>query len=177
MPVTTNELAAIKGRDPYLHSILKKIVDFVNLTGKSTGVAPPGHLPQPPTLGAIAVMAAGGFFDISLTDRDVTQPGIVYFVEFDTSENFQNAHTEFLGPARHRHLGLGNQMLFFRAYSMYLASGVRSPYVVFGGATPTAVVGGGAAGPALSPAQGSGTSQQPGYGFGATPRSLNPSKL
>jgi hypothetical protein len=173
MPVTVNELAALKGRDPYLHSIVDKIVKFVNLLGKSTGVAPPGHLPTPPTIGGIQVTAANGFFDISLTDKAVVQPGIVYFVEFDSSSNFQNAHTVSLGAARHLHLGLGNQTLYFRAYSMYQASGVRSPIVVLGGTNPVAKTGGGAAGPTLSPAQGSGTSQIPGYGFGPTPRSKN----
>jgi len=177
MAITVAELAAIKGRDPRLHSILERIVKQVNLMQKGTGVAPANQLPVPPTLGAIAVTAANGWFDISLSDKGVAQPGIVYFVEFDTSANFGNAHTQYLGPARHSHLGLGNQTLFFRGYSMYLGSGVRSPYVVLGGTTPASVTGGGAAAPALSPAQGSGTSQQPGYGFGPSPRSRNPTTL
>jgi hypothetical protein len=167
MPLTIPEIAHVRTRDPRLADALDKIVEEINLTQKTTGVAPPGRLPTPPTLGGITVTAANGLFDVALTDLGVEQPGTYYFVEHDTSPSFGNAHTEGPSSSRNFHLALGNATRYFRAFSAYLGGSVRSPIIVFGGTTPTGVPGGGgAAGPTPSPTQGSGTSQVPGFGFG-----------
>jgi hypothetical protein len=174
MPLTVPEIAHVRTRDPRLADALDKIVDEINLTQRTTGVAPPGRLPTPSTLGGISVTAAGGKFDVQLNDPGVQQPGIVYFVEFDTSPNFSNAHVQGPFITRNIHLWLGNATYYFRAYSAYLGGTVTSPHITFGGTTPTGVAGGGAvAGPTPQPTRGSGTSPVPGYGFG-TPRNQVP---
>src|SRR5579859_1002696 len=177
MPLTVMELAELLTRDPYVHSVIKKIVDHINATEKITGVAKTGTLPAPATPGQISVTAANGFFDVALQDNSEVQPGIAYFLEWDTSPGFTNAHTISLGPARNHHEYLGNLTLYWHGYSMYLGSNDRSGYVVFGGINnPTGVPGGGAiAPPTVQKTQGSGTSQVPGYGYGKVknPRLIN----
>lgn len=171
--LTIAQIAPLKSRDPYLYETLVQIVNSINLTAKQSGISPTGSLPTPPAIGAIEVTAANGLFDVALTDKEAAQAGIVYFVEFDTSPTFANAHVLFLGPSRNGHVALGNATYYWRAYSMYQASGVRSPIVVLGGSAPIGVAGGGgAAGPAPGPAQGSGTSQVPGFGFGTPPNRI-----
>jgi hypothetical protein len=171
MPLTVMELAELKSRDPYVHSVIKKIVDHINATEKITGVAKTGTLPAPSTPGQISVTALNGWFDIAVQDNSVVQPGISYFAEWDTSPGFTNAHPIFMGPVRNHHEYLGNLTLYWRAYAMYLGSGSRSGYVVFGGVNnPIGVAGGGATTPPpVQKTQGSGTSQVPGYGFGKVP--------
>ena len=167
MPLTIAQLAPMKDRDPYLYETLIKLVQEINVTQKQTGVAGSSALAAPPAPGAITVVAANGFFDVAVTDKSSVQRGIQYFAEFDTSPNFQNAHTLPMGPSRNAHVALGNLTTYWRAYSMYVGSETRSDYAYFGSAAnPTGVAGGGAAGPALQATQGSGTSQIPGYGFG-----------
>lgn len=169
MPIVLPELEYIRSKDARLADALQKILDEVNLTQKGTGVAPAGRLPAPPTLGGISVTAAGGTFDVQLTDKAATLPGVTYFVEYDTSPQFSNAYVVPLGVARNRHITLGNGTYYWRAYSQNVG-GVQSPIVVFGGTTPTGVAGGGAVvGPAPQTTQGSGTSQAPGFGFGTPP--------
>jgi hypothetical protein len=171
MPLTVGELARIKSRDPYLYEVLTKIVLHVNTMQKQMGIAPSGQLPAPPAIGGISVTAANGWFDVAITDKGVVQPGIEYFVEWDTSSNFSNARVVPMQSSRNKLLNLGNQTLYFRGYSQYKGSLV-SQIVPFG-SPPTAVVGGGAtAPPAPQPTQGSGTSQVPGRGFGTPPNQI-----
>ena len=170
MPVTVAELAPIKNLSPYLHECLVKIINEVNLTQKSTGVAAPGRLPSPSTIAGITVTSANGIFDIAIQDPDVAQPGTVYFLEYSTSPNFPGNATHVRGPNVGRNfsgLFLGSATYYFRAYSGYIGSTVTSPIIVYGGTAPIGVAGGGTlAAPALSAGQGSGTSQVPGFGFG-----------
>jgi hypothetical protein len=74
----------------------------------------------------------------------------------------------FLGASRNLYVQLGNQTLFWRAYSQYIGSLPSSP-VTFG-TPPIAVTGGGASGPAPQASQGSGALQngkvRGGNGFG-----------
>src|ERR1043166_9474365 len=126
MPLTISELAELQTRDPYVHSVIKKIVDHINVTEKITGVAKTGTLPAPPVIGTLTVSAANGFFDVAILDNGDVQPGINYFAEWDTSKDFTNAHTVYMGPSRNVHVFLGNLTLYWRAYSMYLGSKSRS---------------------------------------------------
>jgi hypothetical protein len=60
-----------------------------------------------------------------------------------------------MGASRNLYTQLGNQTLYWRAYSQYIGSMPSAP--VSFGSPPTAVVGGGTAGPAPLPSTGSGT--------------------
>lgn len=115
--------------------------------------------PSPPD--AISVVAAGGIFDIAITDKDPNAPrGINYFVEYSQSPTFAQATTIDLGAARNYRANFGNQTLYFRA-KRGVPTGPSSDPVYFGTAIqPTAVVGGGStSGPTPQASQGSGTSQ------------------
>ena len=167
MPLTTSELAEITSWNPRLASLLKKVVDHINVWQRQTGSAPAGQLPAPSTIGGLQVAAGNGYVDVAILDSNAVNPGTHYFLEWDTSPNFSNARVIDLGCARNlpQPLFLGNQTIYLRAYSSYPGS-VTSQVVTYG-KPPTAVVAGGAViPPTLAPAQGSGTSQIPGFGFG-----------
>jgi hypothetical protein len=78
-----------------------------------------------------------------------------------------------MGASRNLYVQLGNQTLYWRAYSQYIGSLPSTP--VSFGAPPIAVTGGGSSGPAPLPSSGSGVLPggllRGGNGFGINPGS------
>jgi hypothetical protein len=151
------QLAQIKSDSPYVYEALTQLVNGVNAVGRATGVDP---------------TAADGIFDLAITDNSTLNRGIFYFAESDTTPAFSKPYVHFLGSSRNLRVALGNQTLYWRAYSQYLGSETSQP-VAFG-TPPTAVTGGGTAtGPALQPSSGSGTASgsEGGSGFGQVAQS------
>ena len=167
--LTVAQLAPLKDRDPYLYETLTRIVSAVNATSQRAGVDPSVPAPAPSPVASISVQAANGWFDVAIADPSDARPGLFYFAESDVTPAFSAPRVYFLGASRNLYMQLGNQTLYWRAYSQYIGSLASTP-VAFG-TPPTAVVGGGASGPAPQPSQGSGA--QPngqvrgGNGFGA----------
>ena len=126
--LTVAQLAPLKDRDPYLYETLTKIVSAVNAASQNAGVDPATPSPAPAPIASLQVQAANGWFDLAITDP---------------------------GASRNLYLQLGNQTLYWRAYSQYIGSQPSAP-VTFG-SPPIAVAGGGASGPAPLPSNGSGT--------------------
>jgi len=153
--LTIAQIAPLKDRDPYLYETLTKIVSAVNAASQSAGVDSSTPSPAPSPIASVMVQASNGWFDISITDPSATRPGLFYFVESDVTPAFNAPRVYFLGASRNLYAQLGNQTLYWRAYSQYIGS-LPSPPVTFG-APPTAVIGGGTAGPAPLPSTGSGT--------------------
>jgi len=116
----------------------------------------------------VKVQAANGWFDLAITDPATSRPGLFYFAESDVTPAFAAPRVHFLGASRNLYLQLGNQTLYWRAYSQYVGSLPSAP-VTFGG-PPIAVAGGGASGPAPLASGGSGTlpngTVRGGNGFG-----------
>jgi hypothetical protein len=173
------QLAPIKNRDPYLHESLVQIVRAINAVGLKAGLDPHGPLPAPAPIGALNVQAANGWFDIAITDDSEARPGLFYFAESDTTPSFAAPRVYFMGASRNLYLQLGNQTLYWRAYSQYLGSSPSTP-VAFGN-PPIAVVGGGASGPAPFASSGSGAFEdglfRGGNGFGVLGESRLPRAL
>ncbi len=173
------QLAPLKNRDPYLHETLVQIVAAVNVVGQKAGLDPRAPLPAPAPIGAINVQAANGWFDIAITDNSAARPGLFYFAESDTTPSFAVPRVYFMGASRNLYLQLGNQTLYWRAYSQYIGSSPSTP-VTFGG-PPIAVTGGGASGPAPFPSGGSGALEgnplRGGNGFGVLGESRLPHAL
>jgi hypothetical protein len=169
--LTVSQLAPIKDRDPYLYETLAKIVSAVNATSVRSGVDPATPAPAPTQIASLNVHAASGWFDLAITDPSNARPGLFYFAESDTTPGFNQPRVYFLGASRNLYVQLGNQTLYWRAYSQYVGSLPSSP-ITFG-APPTAVTGGGATGPTPQPSQGSGSltngSAPGGNGFGLHP--------
>ena len=152
--LTVSQLAPIKDRDPYLYETLVKIVSAVNATSQRAGVDPSTPAPAPSAIASIAVQASNGWFDISVTDPSDARPGLFYFAESDVTPAFGAPRVYFMGASRNLYVQLGNQTLYWRAYSQYVGSLPSAP-VTFG-SPPAAVTGGGASGPAPLPSTGSG---------------------
>lgn len=179
--LTVSQLAPLKDRDPYLYETLAKIVSAINAASQGAGVDPSTPAPAPSPIASIKVQAANGWFDIAITDPASTRPGLFYFAESDVTPAFRSPRVHFLGASRNLYVQLGNQTLYWRAYSQFVGSLPSSP-VTFG-APPIAVAGGGASGPAPLPSQGSGALPnglvRGGNGFGIHPgsRTVKPSVL
>ena len=169
--LTVAQLAPIKERDPYLYETLAKIVSAVNAASANAGVDPANPSPAPPPIASVQVQAANGWFDLAIADPAVTRPGLFYFAESDVTPAFSSPRVHFLGASRNLYVQLGNQTLYWRAYSQYVGSLASAP-VTFG-SPATAVVGGGASGPAPLPSSGSGALPngllRSGNGFGVVP--------
>jgi hypothetical protein len=169
------QLVQIKSRDTYLYESLNQVVHAINAIGRAAGVDPSGSIASPVAISSVNVIAADGIFDLAITDNSPVRRGIFYFAESDRTPAFAAPHVYFLGSSRNLRLSLGNQTLYWRAYSQYAGSAPSAP-VTFG-SPATAVVGGGVNGPAPQPSSGSGTAtaQQGGSGFGtAQTLTLNP---
>jgi hypothetical protein len=178
--LTISQLAPLKDRDPYLYETLTRIVSALNATSQRAGVDPAAPAPAPSPIASLNVQASNGWFDISISDPSDARPGLFYFAESDVTPAFSAPRVYFLGASRNLYVQLGNQTLYWRAFSQYIGSLASTP-IAFG-TPPTAVVGGGANGPAPQPTQGSGTlaNGQPraGNGFGGNsgariPRQIN----
>ena len=167
------QLAQIKSDSPYVYEALTQIVNGVNSVGRATGVDPSGTIAAPEPIGSLSVTAADGIFDLAITDNSSVNRGIFYFAESDTTPAFSRPYVHFLGSSRNLRVSMGNQTLYWRAYSQYLGSQPSAP-VAFG-SPATAVVGGGAAGPPPQSSSGSGTATggNGGSGFGKTTTSAN----
>ena len=168
--LTIAQLAPLKDRDPYLYETLTRIVSAVNATSQRAGVDPSTPAPAPQPIASLSVQASNGWFDISITDPSDARPGLFYFAESDTTPAFAAPRVYFLGASRNLYVQLGNQTLYWRAFSQYIGSLPSTP-VTFG-SPPAAVTGGGATGPTPQPSQGSGALPnnivRGGNGFGAT---------
>jgi hypothetical protein len=154
----------------------QQVAEALNSLGIQVGnisqkvnVDPAGQqIAAPPNIGSLSVLGANGVFDAAIVDAGTIQLGILYFLEYSLDINFTQPIVISLGPSRNWRGFLGNQTLFWRAYSQYTGSPTSSP--VSFGTPPTPVVGGGAAGPTIQPSSGSGTcstnGQQGGHGLG-----------
>lgn len=154
--LTVAQLAPLKDRDPYLYETLVKVVAAVNATSKRAGVDLSTPAPAPSPIVSLAVRAANGWFDVAITDPSDSRPGLFYFAESDTMPAFSSPRVYFMGASRNFYAQLGNQTLYWRAYSQYVGS-LPSVPVTFGPtAAATAVAGGGSSGPPPLPSTGSG---------------------
>src|SRR5262249_40796393 len=162
-----------KDRDPYLYETLVKIVASVNATSQRVGVDPSTPAPAPSPIASVTVQAANGWFDISIVDPSDSRPGLFYFAESDTTPAFAAPRVYFMGASRNLYVQLGNQTLYWRAYSQYIGS-LPSPPITFDSPAP-ALTGRGPSGPAPQPSTGSGVFvngvPRSGNGFGTHPGS------
>lgn len=153
--LTVAQLAPLKNQNTYLYETLVKIVAAVNASSQSAGVDPATPSPAPAAIASLKVQAANGWFDLAITDTAASLPGLFYFAESDTTPAFSSPRVYFLGASRNLYVQLGNQTLYWRAYSQYVGSLPSAPVTY--GTPPTAVIGGGASGPVPLASGGSGT--------------------
>lgn len=164
------QLARIKTKDTHVHDALKAIQTYVNRLAVQIGVDANNVIPTPPPPVKVNVTAANGMFNIAVTDskENIAQNRLLhYFAEYSADTSFANPIVIPMGSSRNAQIQLGNQRLFFRAYSQFFGSN-QSDKVYHGGLIPAAVSGGGATPPTQQQSQGSGggTTGDTGGGFG-----------
>src|ERR1051325_9672331 len=131
--LTVAQLAPIKDRDPYLYETLAKIVSAVNATSVRSGVDPATPALAPTQIASLSVQPSNGWFDISIADPSNARPGLFYFAESDVTPGFNSPRVYFLGASRNLYVQLGNQTLYWRAYSQRSeehTSELQSPYLI-----------------------------------------------
>jgi len=161
-----------------------------HITNMNTALAlnSDGSTATPPPINNISVTAQNGLHQISITDNNSLFRPINYFAEYSPSPSFSNAHTIDLGSSRNHVISLGNQPVYWRAYSQYKFGGAPSAPVVHGNSIkPTQVTATyvnanlSVSGPAIPISSGSGTSTNPNGGAGAGKTAFtnlnNPPKL
>jgi hypothetical protein len=129
--LTVSQIAPLKDRDPYLYETLTKIVASVNATSQRAGVDPSTPAPAPTAIASMTVQASNGWFDISVADPSDARPGLFYFAKSDTTPAFTAPRVYFMGASRNLYVQLGNQTLYWRAFSQYIGSLPSAP-VTFG---------------------------------------------
>ena len=154
--LTIPQKERIRKIDQHLYEAMIQIEKAVNQLGTNLGTAPYGNFPAPPSPSEVSVTAANGLANVQIVDnfpiQNPAQAKVVsYFVEAATDPGFVNVvHSEHMGPFRNKNIYLGNQTLYFRAYSQFHGSAPSKP-IVFGGSTPIAVTTGGSAPPTQQP--------------------------
>src|SRR3954462_13542878 len=97
--LTIQQLAKLKGTNPYLYESLRQIVAAVNALGRATGVDPADSVEPPAPVGGLSVAAADGIVDLAVTDNSAVNRGIFYFAESDISPSFPTPRVHFLGSS------------------------------------------------------------------------------
>lgn len=167
--------------DSRLGQALQAIQDAINNIASQTAASAAGPQGTSPSPASLTVTAAQGVFDIAITDNAPIQRGIEYFLEYSLTASFNQPTVIHLGTTRNHRVFLGNQILYWRAYSQYGPASAPSQPVYFGSANnPTPVAGGGTiTGPAPLASNGSGTAStnglQGGAGYGHNPTRGTPS--
>lgn len=157
------------GRD--LHKALTSIQGQSTNTEQQANTNPNGQPTAPPAINGFHVSTGpGGEFQLAITDNSEVSRGVKYWAEHATNPQFTNAHAIDIGQTRNHSVYLGNQTLYWRAYSSYGAS-PPSNHVYHGSAVRPIAVTGGVAG-TRAPSQGSGTGAagQSGVGPGPVPK-------
>jgi len=156
-------LSAIQQKDDDVGRALKYLQGVVNNIGQQTNAAPIGSTPPPQAHASLSVKGGAGIYDIAIADNSPKFIGHSNFVEYSQDASFSNAHVISLGPSRNHRASLGAGPYNFRSYSAYPTSAPSQPVY------HPAVSGAGTVEPPMQQAQGSGTSQAPGAGFGTVP--------
>jgi hypothetical protein len=162
----------------YLGEALQQIQDAINTTARHAAVDATGPLEPPPPIQRLNVkVSADGHVQATIDDHSNVQRGVRYFVESSTDKSFRQPHVLPLSTSRFLPPTLfpakddngQPQVFYFRAYSQYPGS-KPSPFVHFGGSSPTPVAPGGTTQITLLPSTGSGTAPNDGQrghsGFG-----------
>jgi len=162
-------LDSIWNNAPILAEALQSLRDGIDTIGQKLSVNPQGPTIAPTPPQALNVVASGGITHVTITDNSPRTRHVNYFVEYDTSPNFSNAHPLHLGIGRSARIPtfMGPTPIYVRAYAMY-PDGPRSTLIYHGSPiSPTPILDGApTVGPSLPPTPGSGTSTHAGYGYG-----------
>ena len=180
------ELPYLNIREPFLGSILQRIIAAVNQTAKNAAVSSVGKITPPPPIDSIKVQGTqvGGVLTApseilhwTLAHNQAIQKGVKYLSEIDTDPNFPAPHVIDHGCSRSAFLSLpakdnnnATQTYYLRSYAQYRGSDPSKPTVHgnLGGATKIQMRG--TSQTSLLPSAGSGTAspngQQGGHGLG-----------
>lgn len=146
-----------------VYEAFKAVQDQASSTEQQANLNPTGPPAPPPAINSLRMSTGpGGEMQAEITDTSMVSRGVKYWLEHADNAQFNNPHHIDLGASRNWSGHLGNQTLYWRAYSSYEASGA-SPAVYHGSAVAPLPVTGGTAG-VRSQSQGAGTGA-PGQGL------------
>ena len=153
---------------PYIRSIpvfgsrlaetLQAVVKQIANVGQQTNATPQAQeTPPPPQINGLRVTAGGGVAHVQIIDNNPIYRGTTYHVQYSTRPGFDDGPVNhFMGPSRDVRIPVGNQPLYYRAFSDTPTSGASAP-VYHGGAQPVPIAATGSTQPPIPSGQGSGT--------------------
>lgn len=155
----------------YLHETLSSIQKQATNTEQQTNANPNGQPSAPPAINSLHVSTGpGGEFQAAITDNGEVSRGVKYFLVHADNPQMTNAHTIDIGTSRNWAGHMGNQSLYWGAYSAYPGS-PPSAAIYHGGQEGPQPVAGGVAGPrATSQGTGTGAPSQAFVGPGPVPQ-------
>lgn len=160
MDVPIRNLPFIRSIPQYGSRIVEAFQDVQKLlsnVGQQTNADPSGQqISAPPQIHALSVTASGGVAHVQITDNNPIYRGTTYHVQYSTTPGFESPVNHYMGPSRDVRIPVGNQPLYYRAFSDFPTSGASVP-VYHGGAQPIAVSATGTDQPPIPAGQGSGT--------------------
>lgn len=146
-----------------LYESLLSVQDGVSNVEQQTNTSSSQQPSPPPAINGLKVNTGpGGEFQAAITDQGNVSRGVNYFIEHADNPQFNNPHIIDNGTSRNWAGHMGNQTLYWRAYSSY-GSSPASPAVYHGSQASPAPVTGGVVG-SRAPSQGAGTGA-PGQGL------------
>lgn len=178
------ELEIIRQRDPFLGSLLQKIIDAGNRTATNAGVSSLGELPAPAPVDSTSVQgtivdnvltAPGEILHFVHTHNSPLQRGIRYVTEIDTDPSFPNPHPLHETTSRSGSIALpandngGNPVAYYLRVTPQMPGSAPQTPTVFGGLqNPTKILLTGSTRMTLLPSQAAGTARpgQGGQGLG-----------
>lgn len=183
------ELALIQQRDPYLGSLLSRMLDATNSVARNAGVGAVGKVSPPNPVDSVTVSGStpsNGIMTVpnsevlhwTIQHNQEVNRGVHYFSEIDTSPSFSQPHvishgtsrTGFLSLPTKNAAGSATHTYYLRSYAQYSGSDATKPTVLGGLSGPIGIRMGGTSQTDLLPSTGSGTAsptgQQGGQGLG-----------
>ena len=181
------ELAGLSQNNPYLYTLLRRMIDGINTAASAAGVSAVGNVTPPPspdtvtvqgTLADNVITCPSEILHWTITHNQAVNKGIRYFSEVDTDPNVPQPHVIDHGPGKTGFLtlptfqndGATQQTYYLRSYAQYTGSDPSKPTVVGGLKGATLIRMTGTSATTLLSSTGSGTAsttgQQGGAGLG-----------
>lgn len=181
------ELSLIEQREPFLGSLLRRVILGINTLALNTATSATGEIARPKPIDSVNVTAMGEFLHVVHNHGGELQRGIHYFTEIGVDDpKFAQPIVIHHGTSRNTIIPLPTNITggatpvphnyYVRAYAQYLSSQPSVPTVYGGASNPTAIQMGGTTVGTPLPSTGSGTGantgQQGGSGFGKVQKRL-----
>jgi hypothetical protein len=171
------ELSIVEQKQPFLGSLLRRIIGGINTTATNAAVSPTGETAAPPPINSVNVSTFGEMVHVAIQHNGTLQRNIQYATQVDVNGGGKFAQPLVIdhGSSRTSHPislptfasdGTTKNVYAFRSVAQYPSSQPTPPVTVGGASSPTLFTLSGTTAGDLLPSGGSGTSRSDGQAPG-----------